>query len=61
MMPYGAQDGVWGGLRGDFGAEATVNAISGSQCHIGVASDFRVGGGSEVARPEASGTTPERR
>ena len=44
-MPYGAQDGVWGGLRGDFGAEATEKAISGSQCHIGVASEFRVGGG----------------
>ena len=43
-MPYGAQDGVWCGLRGDFDAEATVNAISGSQCHIGVASEFRVGG-----------------
>ena len=44
-MPYVAQDGVWCGLRGKIAAEATVNAISRSQCHIGVASEFRVGGG----------------
>jgi len=42
-MPYGAQDGVWCGLRGDFAAEATVIADIWRLCHIGVASEFRVG------------------
>ena len=41
-MPYGAHDGVWCGLRGKIAAEATVNAISRSRCHIGVACEFRV-------------------